>query len=91
MSDLFWIIPSIILGVTAVWLLGMWVISVFKNHEWKEILLTVIILTNVLSLLSLGLWMAVQSSFVVQTIGLLIILFVGLAIVSIWTQNINNS
>ena len=86
MSNLFWIIPSIILGFTAVWLLGMWVVSVFKNNEWRDILAWIIVGANVLSLLSLGLWMTVQSSFVVQTIGLLIILFVGLAIVSIWAM-----
>lgn len=84
MSDLFWIIPSIILGITAVCLLGVWVIFVFKTYDWRDIILTLIIGTNVLSLLSLGLWLSVQSSFVMQTIGLLIILFVGLGLVSIW-------
>lgn len=86
MSDLFWIIPSIVLGITAVCIFGVWVIHIFKVYDWREILLTIIILTNVLSLLSLGLWMAVQSSFVVQTIGILIILFVVYGLVSIWAM-----
>lgn len=84
MSDLFWIIPSIVLGPTVVWLLGVWVIYVFKNHEWRNIIDWIIIGANVLSLLSLGLWLTVQSSTVMSTVGLLVILFAGLALLSIW-------
>lgn len=86
MSDLFWIIPSIVLGLTAVWLLGLWVVSVFKNNEWRDILAWVIVGANVFSLISLGIWMQVQSSPVISTVGFLMILFVGLLLVSIWAM-----
>lgn len=87
MSDLFWIIPSIVLGLTAVWLLGMWVVYVFKNNEWRDILAWIIVGANVLSLLSLGCWLiASQSNFLLQTIGWLILLVVVYAFVSIWAM-----
>lgn len=84
MSDLFWIIPLIVLGLTMVWLLGVWVISVFKNHEWRDILTWITVGANVLSLLSLGLWFAVQSSYGMQVTGLLVIMCAGLLLVLIW-------
>lgn len=87
MSNLFWIIPSIVLGLTAVWLLGMWVVSVFKNNEWRDILAWIIVGANVLSLLSLGGWLiASQSNFLLQTTGWLILLVVVYAFVSIWAM-----
>lgn len=78
MSDLFWIIPSIVLGITAMWLLGVWVVSVFKNNEWRDILGWVIVSANVLSLISLGVWMIGQSSQGMSTAGFLLIVFTGL-------------
>lgn len=83
MSDLFWIIPSIVLGLTAVCLLGVWVVSIFKNNEWRDILAWIIIGANVFSLISLGVWMVGQNSTVMSTVGLLLILFAGLVLVSI--------
>ena len=87
MSDLFWIIPLIISGITTVCVFGIWVVHVFKVYDWRDILLTIIIFANVLSLLSLGLWLAIQSSFVTQTIGLLILLVVVYGLVSIWAMS----
>lgn len=84
MSDLFWIIPLIVLGLTMAWLLGVWVISVFKNHEWRDILTWITVGANVLSLLSLGLWFTVQSSYGMQVTGLLVIMCAGLLLVLIW-------
>ena len=84
MSDLFWIIPSMVLGITAVWLLGMWVVSVFKNNEWRDILAWVIVGANVFSIISLGVWMVGQSNPVISIVGFLLIVFVGLVLVSIW-------
>ena len=84
MSDLFWIIPSIVLGLTAVWLLGMWVVSVFKNNEWRDILAWVIVGANVFSIISLGVWMVGHNSPVISTVGFLLIIFAGLVLVSVW-------
>lgn len=80
MSDLFWIIPLIVLGITAMWLLGVWVVSVFKNNEWRDILGWVIVGANVLSLISLGVWMIGQNSQGMSTAGFLLIVFVGLVL-----------
>ena len=84
MSDLFWIIPSIVLGITAMWLLSLWVISVFKNNEWRDILGWVIFGANAVSLISLGTWLVGQSNPVISTAGFLLMLFGGLLLVSIW-------
>lgn len=84
MSDLFWIIPSTVLGLTAVWLLGMWVVYVFKNNEWRDILAWVIVGANVLSLVSLGLWLTVQSNSAMSTVGILILGIGGMLLALIW-------
>ena len=82
MSDLFWIIPSIILGGSAGWFIGVGIVELFIRFDLRDIAFGAWLLAIVASILSIGWWLANQSSSPnLQFIGSILLILVGLVAV----------
>lgn len=85
MSDLFWIIPSIMLGFALV-LISAILTDMFKNSEPEDIAFDALILLILGLIVSLSIWLTGQKSQGMQVAGFLIFVLAGLVFAFIFFE-----
>lgn len=84
MSDLFWIIPLIVLGGSAIVLLAVILMGTFEYTNPRDIAFGAWVISIIASIVSIGLWMVLQNSQGMQVAGFLILVLAGLFFASIF-------